>query len=522
MRLTPSELFTIDVEAEIRKLTTAVFEGPWVLPAELVRVAVRAGARRVEIELSRGALRIWDDGTGRPKGLLEAVARLADAGAPARARHEALAWLEGSGHLAYAALLSAGYQSLRLSAGGACLCLAAGREPIRTSAPEAGSTEVEVRGGGVKANAAARHLEAVCRFAPVEIRLNGRPIRRGFLDAVAYDALAVLPGWVAVPRRGLGTQIWLLEDGVVSARVTLPEGLPLAAAVELGGLPRAPGHAGLREALGPHIEAILDEGVALAASSFGDPALGAAARARLKALLLEAFAEGRGLARIRAVPCVDAWLGGGSERRALTLAHLEAAVRQQGRHLLALDPGRDPRRYLLGEDPVWILDATERLLLGEALGVRFAMPPRARARPSVRRRLTEALEAAGRVFRRRLRTLAAGGRGRVLQPEELGPVERDFARLFDPANTILFTTGAAPPRVRGRTLYLPRHHPEVREALRLFALDERFAYPAAYALSDGLLRPPLAVREAFRSALSGEAPLPRLERDAPLLPAPPR
>ena len=43
------ELLTIDAESELRKLAEATLEGPWQAPAELVRRALAAGARRVDV-----------------------------------------------------------------------------------------------------------------------------------------------------------------------------------------------------------------------------------------------------------------------------------------------------------------------------------------------------------------------------------------------------------------------------------------------------------------------------------------
>ena len=46
------ELLRIDIEAELRKLTVAQLPGPWQLPAELVRRAIRAGASEIDVELN--------------------------------------------------------------------------------------------------------------------------------------------------------------------------------------------------------------------------------------------------------------------------------------------------------------------------------------------------------------------------------------------------------------------------------------------------------------------------------------
>ena len=46
-------LLTIDVASELRKLSLAQLQGPWQLPSELVRRALRDGATQVEVDLAR-------------------------------------------------------------------------------------------------------------------------------------------------------------------------------------------------------------------------------------------------------------------------------------------------------------------------------------------------------------------------------------------------------------------------------------------------------------------------------------
>ena len=55
-------LLTIDVDAELRKLATAQLQGPWQIPAELVRRSMAAGASRVDVSFSRRRVRVEDDG----------------------------------------------------------------------------------------------------------------------------------------------------------------------------------------------------------------------------------------------------------------------------------------------------------------------------------------------------------------------------------------------------------------------------------------------------------------------------
>ena len=56
-----SDLLSIDVAAELRKLSGLSLEGPWQVPSLLVRWAVARGARRAEVTLRRRSWRISTD-----------------------------------------------------------------------------------------------------------------------------------------------------------------------------------------------------------------------------------------------------------------------------------------------------------------------------------------------------------------------------------------------------------------------------------------------------------------------------
>lgn len=60
-----SGLLTIDVASELRKLSLAQIQGPWQLPSELVRRALRDGATQVEVDLARHKAEVRDNEIGR-------------------------------------------------------------------------------------------------------------------------------------------------------------------------------------------------------------------------------------------------------------------------------------------------------------------------------------------------------------------------------------------------------------------------------------------------------------------------
>ncbi|MBL8970373.1 MAG: hypothetical protein JNK56_07325, partial [Myxococcales bacterium] len=112
------DLLRIDIEAELRKLTVAQLQGPWQMPAELVRRAVRAGAGEIDVSLGRSGCTVRDDGPPLPDAQLRDLATMLDPAAPAERRHQALLALEAAGGLALLALAGLGATQLDLRARG--------------------------------------------------------------------------------------------------------------------------------------------------------------------------------------------------------------------------------------------------------------------------------------------------------------------------------------------------------------------------------------------------------------------
>ena len=92
-------LLTIDVASELRKLSLAQLQGPWQLPSELVRRALRDGATQVEVDLARHRAEVRDNGRGVPETHLEWTGVLLDSRRTNEERHAALTALEATGEL---------------------------------------------------------------------------------------------------------------------------------------------------------------------------------------------------------------------------------------------------------------------------------------------------------------------------------------------------------------------------------------------------------------------------------------
>jgi hypothetical protein len=472
------DLLTIDVAAELRKLTGATLEGSWQVPAELVRRALLAGASRITVELGR-PLVVRDDGEPLAPTRQRLLLTVLDERSSAVERHQALVDLEDDpGLLAVAAARPAA---------------------VRFEQGRSGGTTVVVGGARLDAAAARRWLQTCARFAPAEVTVDGAVVTRGFGEALLDSPLeAPLDGRLALTPGGETAHLWLLLGGVVTAHLTLPDAPAFEAAIEMSGSVKGRSPAALREAIQPHVAALTDQAVRLllrAASHERDEErhrhvrLQLLAAARLGIRAGEIFAAP--LYRTLEGPAARA--GGRASLRDL----------QDGWPLPCLDPGDDPAGFLLPPGPVLVVDAEERGRLARLLGARFRpLTPRrmdrgfgARWRRALSRGAETAREVASRVRH--------PGSGRVVSEAALPADERRLLRALReamPGTRLALTDGGGgrPRRVEGG-LGIPRRHPDVARAAALVARDPSWAYPAALALLDGVEPPDEAAVEAWRA-----------------------
>lgn len=508
------ELLTIDIAAELRKLTTAQLQGPWQLPAELVRRAFAAGARGVEVELPRAGLKVRDDGAPIDRAQLLALADLLDPGVAAERRHRALLALEAAGSLALLALPAVGPARVEVTARGAGLVRrlefsGPGRCALHEEADPSGArgTAVLVHGADLDAAKARTYLADVARFAPGTVRVDGAALAEGLRGFLAARELALpqhrLRGHIALGHRGEQARVWLLVHGVVSTHVGVARSPCFEAVVEIGDkiaageLAVTATAADLREALAPALEALVDAGVRLMLAVGGQvPSLPAASQARVLHLLLQALRARRRVPEVLAVPVVPALAGRGN-RRFLPLSALEGLARSEP--AFALDPAQDPEAFALPDAPVLLLGTAERGALAELLGLRFRPPPprgdeRVPLSASVRRGWTRLWQ-------------GLRGAGRPLPESALGAAERQFLAAMRAAarggtgapERIELCAGRGAPRVSGQpaTLFLGREHPDVRAAVAAAERGEAWLYPACVALFGGRGLPGTAARATW-------------------------
>lgn len=514
-------LLAIDIEAELRKLATAQLQGPWQLPAELVRRSLSGGARTVEVELGRASVRVRDDGAPIARELMLALADLLDAGGQADRRHRALLALEAAGALALLALPALRPGRVELVARGHGLVRrlefsGQGRSTMSEGTDTAGGrgTEIVVRGAELEPTRARAYMADVCRFAAAAVRVDGQAISDGLRRYLARTDLELpqfkLRGSVALAHRGEPARIWLLVHGVVSTHVGVARAPCFEAVIELGDklaageLSPAATAADLREAIAPALEAIVDAGVLLMLATGARVAsLPKPSQARVLHLLLQALRARRRAGEVVALPVVPA-LVGRDERRWLPIEALPALARPEP--AFALDPDQDPEDFALPGPPVLLVSTADRGILAELLNLRFrSPPPRGNERMPISANLARGWHRFWQAF---------GGARKPLPESALSPAERRFLAAIRAAvrggagapEVVELCAGAGSPRIGGvpATLYLGREHPDVRAAIAAAETGEAWLFPACVALLAGFGMPGTASRATWVRTWHGQ------------------
>jgi hypothetical protein len=513
------ELLRIDIEAELRKLTVAQLQGPWQLPAELVRRAIRAGASEIDVELSRSSCTVRDNGPPLPDTQLRDLATMLDPGAPRERRHHALLALEAAGGLALLALAGLGATQLDLRARGGGKCrrlLWRARQGPPTLSEETDrsgprGTEIVLRGAEIDGAQARTWLRDVGRFAPGVLRENGELINTGLRSYLACEPFSLGPagqptklhGHVAVAAHGEQARVWLLHGGVIATHLGLSAVPCFDAIVELGAItPVQATAADLRAAVQPHVTALADLGVGLLmhiATRLPDldsPTI----QARILTLLLQAVRTRRRLRELMQVPMLPCWTPHDPEQRHalparwLRLAELtgEPTSKPSGEPtvLLALYPEQDPANHALPDAPVLRLDAAERSALTELFGLRFRAPPlRSEGGGDLRARLRRGLHN----LRDTLTSALHLGPGAPLPDTALRPDERELLnnlRAVLPAGrSIVLCAGHGSPHQFGGPkgqLRIGRDHPDLLACLAAMRRGPAWTYPACLTLLAGM------------------------------------
>jgi hypothetical protein len=394
-----------------------------------------------------------------------------------------------------------------------CLAYQRGRTPWVTvdATPESDSTVVVVQHAELDRRRAVEWLSGAARFAPATVVVDGKAVDVGFVGTFGPHLLREpLRGRVAIPHEGETAHAWLLEHGLVTGHVAIPDAPCFEAAVELGDPATTElSAARLREAMQPHVDTLVQQAIGsllhVARDAAGHPE---PARRRLARLVLQAMRRRvlmPSMARVPVFRVID-----GSGERNVDMMTLRESVLEGGseRVLAALYPDQRPDRYALGASLVLVADETERSLLSELFGLRF--------RPPELRDGAHGLLAA---WRRVVYGVLRGGaraadllrhplRRPPLPEEQLAPEERHFLHALRShafgghrvVSEVHLCEGSGAPRRTADSppqLLLPRGNETVRACIQAVARDPAWVYPAWLALLDGRALPPRSARQRW-------------------------
>jgi hypothetical protein len=494
----PDELFEIDVAAEVATLCAAQLQGPWQVPAEVVRLANARGAARVDIERRGRGFALVCDGVLATHLELEDLVEITDEGAERRRRQAAVSRMESAGLsvLLWAAGLPGARLKMLVISGGGTASLSArdGRIELtldkdRTGPPR---TTISWRCRGLSVRRAGAWLRTATRFVPIAVSVFGRAVDRGFRDGLYRMRIRTpLHGEMAVTASGDSASLWLLENGVLSARAVIPGYPPFSAAVEMSEIVPAGASADeLRQAASPYLEGLIDEAARMLALLVDRlPSVDEPIRARLTTLLLRFALRGVRRDQIMASKVIRVRRG---LRRWMESPLTIAGWADRSRGVLrAIEPNVED-----GGSGVRLVEATteERALLSEILGLhieRVGGPGRVELGPRLRSLMTG--------FWKRIRGVAGPpGIGiSELTPDERGLVEAWSAAGLDFA----LSRGHGAARLRGSTVVIGRDRPEARAAVSAVAENDEWIYPTILAFA-GDLDIPDEIQDRWRTAAS--------------------
>jgi hypothetical protein len=461
--MSETEILTIDVASELRKLAHGPLEGPWQVPAELARFCLAAGARSVDVQLSPVELTVWAEGCTLEQEVLGAINILLDGKRAPEERHGALLRLEARGAAGLLSLLALDTSgvSIKIESRGMRFAIRA-----RLDVPRA-----------------AEWLRAVARFAPVPVRLAGRRLSMGFGPSLARIPLRPpLAGSIALSCEADTARVWLLLHGMVAAHMTLPGQPPFLATIEMSPVKDADSSAAaLREAIAPHLTELVLQAVDTALEIVPGLADRTEDEQRLlRRMLLLAARRSWRTARVLAAPAFPAL---GAPGRPVSL--LDLGANRRGDTVWALPPGASAADFVLPREAVFLFTEEERGLIRELLGVSFRTPPRSPSPPRLAW-LRESLAAAISKMRDRWAALA---RPRPLGESALSTEERGLLAALRRSADVALCEGAGRPHLVAGRWRVPRHGPIARAAAKLIAADDTWSYPVALALLGGRALP---------------------------------
>jgi hypothetical protein len=483
-----AELLAIDVAGELQAVCREQLRGSWQVAAELARLGLQRGAGAVEMTSLRHGFSLRCPGASLdPEELGQLHALCVRSADPGR-RHDAVEGLEAA--QAQALLWAIGVEGARVEMtawrdGTRCALRArlGGDSTLEHSnAPErSNGFEIRVISTRLDRRRTLRWAETALRFAPVPLRIDGTRRDGGFERCLCETSIdRPLPGRIAITAVGDAPHLWLLRHGVLATRAVVPGFPAFEAALEMGPLVRAgAGPDELREAVNPHLPALIDRAVSMMVEVADRlPSLAEYTRDRLTCLLLRAARMTIQHERILALPLVR--VADGSR---VTRWWSPNQLAADGGTVFACDALDLVRRDTVRDGvPLVVASSEQRGLLAEVIGVALQQAPRQPRRFDPRR----GAAALRRRLERALQSIWGVACAPVVPGEDLLAAERELLEELNhrvaPSTQVRLCAGAGPIRRRGSVLLLPRQNRLVAGSVRMVSEGSGWRYPVVLAL----------------------------------------
>jgi hypothetical protein len=483
------QFLTIDVSSELATLCEAQLRGTWQVPAELVRLALRIGAAEVSVRSRRHRFEVSWEGPTIDDEVFTDLRSVLDTELEPDVRQGAIGALERSGMeaLLWAAGLRGGRLRIACSDGERRWSFEDRYRRLHrnqgTGSDAPTSVVIQWRCVGLDQRRASRWLAIASRFAPARILVDGTVLPTGFVGGLYHLQLEEpVPYRLGLTRAGDEPVLWLLRDGVVSARASVPGYPPFEAAVELGGLV-VPGAsaADMRHAVTPFLGELVDRAVWMMVQvSDRLPEMASRDRERLGILLLRAARKGIRTREICRLSLLET--ASGDDLR-LSVKEIRQLADQRGGLLAAIEADEGTTGDFVDRQSTLLASSELRHLLTELTAIRFQSPSR-RGR-SFYRRVADRFRAIAVHLPRQVRGVFAR---REVPPDDLQPYESDLLEVIRSAMSpsgVSFCEGQGSTGWTASGVVVPRSHPAIKAGADLVSVDAAWLYPLLLALDTG-------------------------------------
>jgi hypothetical protein len=233
--MNPDNLFSIDVDSHLEKLTHHTYRSRSHYPVELVRLALLRGANKITVNLNNNRVEIRDNGTGIEDTLIHELKSLMQASHADDIREQAILNLQNSEGIGLLAIFSPSPsrivienstpdQEHYLDFQEGKLRKFSRRNSGPGTEPFVPGTRILLYRKGQSRELEIKILKEYCRGVVRNILLNGQPISQ---QTIIRNQLAWMKfdhyinegmGEVGIPKQGDVCRIWLLSQGIPLAR----------------------------------------------------------------------------------------------------------------------------------------------------------------------------------------------------------------------------------------------------------------------------------------------------------------